>query len=84
MLLGDPPERVDVGAQSVVAVQPNTPQADKFDPAAEEKVLAEIERLTSLATVTAPGQLFLSTVRGASNVGAKSVTFGDLTVTAAP
>ena len=25
MLLGDPPERVDVGPQSVVAVQPNTP-----------------------------------------------------------
>src|SRR5919199_2828632 len=25
MLLGDPPERVDVGPQSVVAVEPNTP-----------------------------------------------------------
>ena len=25
ILLGDPPERVDVGPQSVVAVQPNTP-----------------------------------------------------------
>ncbi|HVR13568.1 MAG TPA: cupin domain-containing protein, partial [Gaiellaceae bacterium] len=25
MLLGDPPERVDVGPQSVVAVQPGTP-----------------------------------------------------------
>lgn len=25
MLLGDPPERVDVGAQSVVAVEPGTP-----------------------------------------------------------
>jgi mannose-6-phosphate isomerase-like protein (cupin superfamily) len=25
MLLGDPPERVDVGPHSVVAVQPNTP-----------------------------------------------------------
>jgi mannose-6-phosphate isomerase-like protein (cupin superfamily) len=25
MLLGDPPERIDVGPQSVVAVEPNTP-----------------------------------------------------------
>jgi hypothetical protein len=25
MLLGDPPDRIDVGPQSVVAVEPNTP-----------------------------------------------------------
>jgi hypothetical protein len=33
------------------------------------------------ATVTAPGQLFVSTVRAGSNVGAKSVTVDDVTVT---
>jgi len=38
----------------VVAVQPDIPQADKFDRDAEEKVLAQIERLTSLGTVSAP------------------------------
>ncbi len=31
-------------------------------------------------SVTAPGQLFLSVVRGAANVGAKSVSFDDLAV----
>jgi hypothetical protein len=34
------------------------------------------------AGVTAPGQLFVSLVRGGSNVGAKSVVIDDLTVTA--
>jgi hypothetical protein len=34
------------------------------------------------AGVTAPGQLFVSLVRGGSNVGAKSVAIDDLTVTA--
>jgi hypothetical protein len=35
-------------------------------------------------TVTATGQVFLSVVRGGTNVGAKSVTLDDLTVTDAP
>jgi apolipoprotein N-acyltransferase len=44
----------------VVAVQPNIAQADKFDRDAEEKVLAQIEQLTSLATAaTPPPQLVL-------------------------
>jgi apolipoprotein N-acyltransferase len=39
----------------VVAVQPNIAQTDKFDPAAEGKVLAQIKNLTSLATLSPPG-----------------------------
>jgi apolipoprotein N-acyltransferase len=38
----------------VVAVQPDIPQADKFDRDAEERVLAQIGRLTSLATAADP------------------------------
>lgn len=37
-------------ALRVAAVQSNIPQTEKFDHASEEKVLAQIERLTSLAT----------------------------------
>ncbi len=35
MLLGDPPERVDVGPQSVVAVEPGTPLQVRNESAAE-------------------------------------------------
>jgi mannose-6-phosphate isomerase-like protein (cupin superfamily) len=38
MLLGDPPERVDIGPQSVVAVRPGTPLQVRNE-AAEELVL---------------------------------------------
>ncbi len=40
----------------IVAVQPNIPQTEKFDPAAEERTLARLEQLTTLATLTPPGQ----------------------------
>jgi len=39
----------------VAAVQPNTPQAEKFNPEAEDRVLADLEKLTKLATVGEPG-----------------------------
>jgi apolipoprotein N-acyltransferase len=38
----------------VLAVQPNTAQEDKFDRDAEEKVLAQLEHLTSLGTIGTP------------------------------
>lgn len=39
----------------VVAVQPNTPQSDKFDRDEEDKVLDQIKKLTELATLTTSG-----------------------------
>ena len=38
----------------VVAVQPNIPQTDKFDPDADERVLAQLESLTKLAVLGQP------------------------------
>ena len=38
----------------VVAVQPNIPQTEKFDPAMEEKTFAELAKLTGLAALTRP------------------------------
>ena len=38
----------------VVAVQPNIPQTEKFDPAMEERIFAELAKLTGLAAVTRP------------------------------
>jgi mannose-6-phosphate isomerase-like protein (cupin superfamily) len=39
MLLGDPPDRVDVGRESVVAVEPNTPLQVRNESEDEELVL---------------------------------------------
>ena len=39
MLLGDPPDRVDVGRESVVAVEPNTPLQVRNESDDEELVL---------------------------------------------
>lgn len=38
----------------VVAVQPNIAQTEKFDPAAEGKIFAELDKLTGLAALTRP------------------------------
>jgi len=48
------PEAVETFPLRVVAVQPNIPQTDKFDPDAEERVLAQIGDLTKLAILTQP------------------------------
>ena len=41
-------------ALRVVAVQPNIPQTEKFDPAMEDRVFAELAKLTGLAALTRP------------------------------
>jgi apolipoprotein N-acyltransferase len=38
----------------VVALQPNIPQSEKFDPAMEDKIFAQLGELTSLAALTQP------------------------------
>ncbi len=43
-------------ALRLVAIQPNIPQTEKFDHESEDKVLTQIEELTSLATQTSGGQ----------------------------
>jgi apolipoprotein N-acyltransferase len=48
------PPAVEEHPLRVVAVQPNIPQTDKFDPEAEDRVLAQIEQLTKLAILTQP------------------------------
>ena len=48
------PEAVETFPLRVVAVQPNIPQTDKFDPDAEDQVLAQIEQLTKLALLSQP------------------------------
>ena len=48
------PEAVEDFPLHVVAVQPNIPQTDKFNPDAEDHVLAQIEQLTKLAMLGQP------------------------------
>jgi apolipoprotein N-acyltransferase len=48
------PEAAEDFPLRVVAVQPNIPQTDKFDPDAEDHVLAQIEQLTKLAILGQP------------------------------
>ncbi|MEZ0258027.1 MAG: apolipoprotein N-acyltransferase [Chthoniobacter sp.] len=48
------PEAVEQKMLHVVAVQPNIPQTDKFDPEAEDRVLEQLEKLTKLAILTQP------------------------------
>lgn len=38
----------------VVAVQPNIPQTEKFDPAMQERIFSELAKLTGLAAATRP------------------------------
>ncbi len=48
------PATVETVPLRVVAVQPNIPQTDKFDPDAEERVLEQLEQLTKLALLGQP------------------------------
>ena len=41
-------------AVQVAAIQPNIPQEDKYDPASEDAVFAQLQKLTGLAAATKP------------------------------
>lgn len=43
----------------VVAIQPNIPQTEKFDPASEDKILGDLEKLTGLASLLKPLDLIV-------------------------
>ncbi len=49
-----PDRKVSTIPLRIAAVQPNIPQTEKFDRAAEGKILAQLERLTSLALLGQP------------------------------
>lgn len=51
LLRGEPGATVPL---RVVAIQPNIPQSEKFDRSAEQRVLAQLEELTALATIGQP------------------------------